>query len=285
MSKRMLIFGVVVLLLLAAVGGFAQSIAWRADLGSAIAEAKRTGRMMMVDVYTDWCGWCKKLDSDTYTDAKVIALSAGFIALKLNPEESADGARFISTYGVNGYPTILFVEADGTLENRVVGYLDAPSFSDAMAKTTRDAPKIRAYLAEFKSGKYANAQELLSMLVELGRTTDARAVFDTLRAAKSLAPSFQESIALAIAQSFLDDDRYDDALSYLKIVEDFDSRSDNSRDAYLMHSIVIFYAHGKTAGMDYLDGLLQSPKTPAAWKSHFRDLRDQMKAAKDPARS
>jgi thiol-disulfide isomerase/thioredoxin len=284
MSKRIL-FAVFPILVLSSLSGFAQGIAWRANLDSAVAEAKRSGKLMMVDVYTDWCGWCKKLDSETYTNATVIAKSAGFVPLKINPEKDADAARFVGAYGVNGYPTILFVEADGTLANKIVGYLDASSLLDAMSKTTAYTPKVKAQLAEFKSGTYGNARELLSMLVELGRIEDAKMVFDRLRAANTLERSLQESVALSIAQKLLDDDVYDGALTYLKIIEDLNSGSDNTRDAHLMHSMVIFYSKGKSAGMEYLDVLLRNPSTPAAWKSRLENLKNQMKAAKDPAGS
>jgi thiol:disulfide interchange protein len=95
----------------------AQGIAWQKDLASATAEARRTGKVMMIDVYTDWCGWCKKLDTDTYADAGVTKGAERFVALKLNPETSSSAGQFAAKYGVSGYPTILFVDGDGALVN------------------------------------------------------------------------------------------------------------------------------------------------------------------------
>src|SRR5271157_708148 len=64
---------------------------------------------------------------------------------------------------------ILFVEWDGTLVSRVEGYVDGPAFATAITKTTEDGPKVKTYLAEFKSGVYRNSQELVSMLLEMDR--------------------------------------------------------------------------------------------------------------------
>jgi uncharacterized protein YyaL (SSP411 family) len=36
-----------------------------------IAEAKKTGKKMMIDVYTNWCGWCMKMDKDTWADGGI----------------------------------------------------------------------------------------------------------------------------------------------------------------------------------------------------------------------
>jgi thioredoxin-related protein len=280
MSRRA-VLPVALLLFSLSVAGFAQSIAWRADLSSARAEARKTGKIMMIDVYTDWCGWCKKLDTDTYTDAKVIAGSSSFIPLKINPETSTDGAAFVKTFGVSGFPTILFVEADGTLTNKIVGYLDGASFSDAMTKTLSYAPKVKALLAEFNAGRYAKSPDLLSMLVDLGRVDEAKTVLDKLRSSGGLSNSVQESAAFSIADSYFGDDQYDGAITYLKIVEDINSGSDTTRQAYLMHAVAIYYTKGKTAGMGYLDALIANPKTPSGWKSDIQDLRDKMKAAKE----
>ena len=44
-------------------------------------------RPILIDLYTDWCGWCKVMDKKTYTNPKVIAyLQANFYAVKLNAE-------------------------------------------------------------------------------------------------------------------------------------------------------------------------------------------------------
>jgi thioredoxin-related protein len=259
----------------------AQGIGWGSDLGSATAEAKRTGKVIMVDVYTDWCGWCKRLDADTYTNARVIEGAKQFVALKLNPEKSDSEARFARKYGVSGYPTILFVEADGTLVNKVVGYVDAPAFAAVLTKTTEYGRKTKAYLAEFRSGAYRNSPELLSMLVELGRVEEAIPMFDTVQAGASLPAALRENVALAIARHYLESDHYERALKYVRVVEEVASGSDATRSALLMHAVVLFYTRGRQPAVDYLDRLCADPKTPAGWKDGFRNLADRMKGAEE----
>jgi len=45
-------------------------------------------KKVLVDVYTDWCGWCKKLDKGTFTDPEVVKyLNENFVMVKFNAEQ------------------------------------------------------------------------------------------------------------------------------------------------------------------------------------------------------
>ncbi|MBL7828691.1 MAG: DUF255 domain-containing protein [Saprospiraceae bacterium] len=50
-----------------------------------------TPKKMLVDVYTDWCGWCKKMDKSTFVDPMIVKyVSDNFYAVKFNAEQRAD---------------------------------------------------------------------------------------------------------------------------------------------------------------------------------------------------
>ncbi len=62
----------------------------------AIAANTKQPKMILVDVYTDWCGWCKKMDKETFTNPKVIAhLKQNFYAVKLNAENTQRKFEFM----------------------------------------------------------------------------------------------------------------------------------------------------------------------------------------------
>ncbi len=121
-------------------GANAYAISWKNDLSAALGEAKSSGKPVMVDFYTDWCGWCKKLDADTYADPNVKKLAEKFISVKVDADKSPDTAV---KYGVSGYPTIIFLDSSGTLVGRIIGYKGPEPFAKTMsavlAKTGKPA--------------------------------------------------------------------------------------------------------------------------------------------------
>jgi thioredoxin-related protein len=111
--------------------------AWR-PWNDALREAKTKGRPVLVDVYTNWCGWCRRMDRDVYARDDVRAyLDANFVAVKLDAE-AAEPARYegrahtsrslASRFRVTGYPTTVFLSASGGHLVNVPGYLPPERF-------------------------------------------------------------------------------------------------------------------------------------------------------------
>ncbi len=80
-------------------------------------------QLVLVDVYTDWCGWCKKLDQEVFADARVAEAARDLVAIRVDAEKG--GEKVAERYSVEGFPTILFVDGSGNVVKRVDGYVDA----------------------------------------------------------------------------------------------------------------------------------------------------------------
>ncbi len=126
-----------------------------------LKQAKLTGKKVLVDVYTDWCGWCKKMDANTYSDKSVSEyLEKNFVIIKLNAEGDGtityDGkkispAEFAQGMGVTGYPATLFMRSDGQPITLLPGYSEADMFIHVLsfiAENHYEKKKFQDYLAE-----------------------------------------------------------------------------------------------------------------------------------------
>jgi len=119
------------------------------SIEEAIQLASEEPRVLLIDVYTDWCGWCKRMDATTFSDPKVAAtMNKHFYPVKLDAEGKEDiviGERTfkfvpsgnrgyhemaaIVTKGRLSYPTISYVDAQGKVLQAAPGYKTAEQFS------------------------------------------------------------------------------------------------------------------------------------------------------------
>ncbi len=93
------------------------------DWNDAYVRAEKEQKVLMVHLYTDWCGWCKRMQRSTFTDPRVVALiNKEIIPVKINPERpgkyKVDGGRevdgrtlvrMLSNNQRSGYPTHFFL--------------------------------------------------------------------------------------------------------------------------------------------------------------------------------
>lgn len=119
------------------------------------AAAKAAGKKpkkIFVDIYTDWCGWCKKMDTETFEQVAIAAyLNEHFYPVKFNAEQKEtivfDNQTF--KYIENGqrgyhelavallagkmsYPTVVFISEEFQLLQRIPGYLNISDFDMIM---------------------------------------------------------------------------------------------------------------------------------------------------------
>jgi thiol:disulfide interchange protein len=137
-----IIFTATILGFLAVSAGAFAAVDWGHDYDAALVTAKKDKKLVMVDLYTDWCGWCKKLDKDTYSDKDVEAkLTKDFVAVKVNPEKNPRDAKLSHDFGTTGYPHIVFVDANGKKVSEIDGYLPAAKFLEQLNKISEKATK------------------------------------------------------------------------------------------------------------------------------------------------
>ena len=90
--------------------------------------ASDTNKIIMLDFYTPWWGACSRLDTDTFSDKRVIAFSqANFINLKINTDTDAGFELFKDFHGIS-LPTLLFINPKGNEIDRLIGYYDSDTY-------------------------------------------------------------------------------------------------------------------------------------------------------------
>ncbi len=104
---------------------------WYENLAEAEKVAKASGKLVMIDFYTDWCHWCKVLDAEVYPTKEFKEMGKYFIFCKIDAEKQESVA---APFNITGYPDIRFVKADGTQVHQILGYKPLNEFLEEMNK-------------------------------------------------------------------------------------------------------------------------------------------------------
>jgi thioredoxin-related protein len=151
-------------LLLLSNTGFAQekksdeSIQW-VNFEEAVENNSKTPKKIFVDMYTHWCGWCKRMDATTFIDPQVTAyINKHFYAVKFNaetkdsiffkgqyfnfkPEYKSNELAAILMNGQMSYPTSVYLDGESNLIGPVPGYLTAEQFLPVLRYFAEDIYK------------------------------------------------------------------------------------------------------------------------------------------------
>ncbi|MFY0626858.1 MAG: DUF255 domain-containing protein [Reichenbachiella sp.] len=118
----------------------------------AVALSDKKPKKIFIDIYTDWCGWCKKMDAATFEHPEIAKyLNKNYYPVKLDAEQKGDivfkdhtfkwqpsgrkGIHELAYSLLNGkmsYPTVVFMDEELRILSPVPGYLEVTVFDQIM---------------------------------------------------------------------------------------------------------------------------------------------------------
>jgi thioredoxin-related protein len=130
---------------------FAGEATWLTSLPEAADQASKENQLLLLDFTgSDWCGWCMKLEAETFSRPEFVEYAAKNLVLvqidfpthKQQADDLKQANRALKNkYGVNGFPTVLVIKPDGTVLWEQRGYLAGGprAMIDAVNKCRRSA--------------------------------------------------------------------------------------------------------------------------------------------------
>lgn len=170
---------------------FAQSsgIQWVSDLGwqDVKAKAKKENKFIFLDFFTTWCGPCKKMERETYTDSAVATfMNQKFVSVKIQMDRTVkdndevkrwykDAQRIGKDYAVAAYPSLVFLSPSGELVYKTTGYRDRRGMIQEATTALKPGQKYKdpwedyyVLLNEYESGtkNYKNMPRLFKRALD-----------------------------------------------------------------------------------------------------------------------
>ena len=101
---------------------------WLGSVDQAVSEARRTEKLILVDLYAEWCGWCKRLEQDVFSTATFHEFAEDYVLLRVDTEDGGEGTRLQEKYEAYSLPTTLVIDKDGVMIASIPGYSPAPRY-------------------------------------------------------------------------------------------------------------------------------------------------------------
>src|SRR2546425_8707448 len=107
------------------------TITWEREYEKAIERARAEKKLIIADMFTDWCALCKQMDAETFDEPRLVQkMAKEYVWLKLNTETEEDGLRLQKEFAILTYPTILVLDSRGEEVDRIDRFLAAAQFSE-----------------------------------------------------------------------------------------------------------------------------------------------------------
>ena len=159
---------------------------WTDDFEAAKKQAAAENKLLLVDFSgSDWCGWCKKLDREVFAkpeflegakkDFVLVMVDSPSDKSLLSEKAAAQNPKLVEKYDVHGFPTVLIMDADGTvLEN--TGYRDGgpEKYLEHLAEIKKSSAKLivlKHDIAGLSKGNPARLAKIDAAFADAGEDT------------------------------------------------------------------------------------------------------------------
>lgn len=103
---------------------------WHSSLSAALEEAAETDSYILVDLFADWCGWCKVLEEKVFSTAKFksFAKENKLVLLRVDTEDEGEGSGLQTRYQAYNLPTTLIIDSNFVNIGKISGFAPIDEF-------------------------------------------------------------------------------------------------------------------------------------------------------------
>lgn len=139
------------------------SVEWR-DFNTGIRLAQEQKKPVVMDFYAEWCGWCKKMEADVFEDGEVAdRLKKNYITIRIHTDADPGETirykshvltkqEFLMMLGVQGLPTVVFMDKDGNLITKIPGFINKGMFLALLAYIKDECYQKKVPFQDYMNG-------------------------------------------------------------------------------------------------------------------------------------
>jgi len=155
---------ILVLALLLVASQASAATTWKRSYADALKVAKAENKLIFVDLFADWCGWCHRFEADIVPTEVFQKATANMVMLRVDTEDRGEGAQLAKRYGVSRLPTFLILTPEETIAALIQGYAPADQF---VAKMNGEVSRYENFKRSLKAGGKQSPQDSLTLAREM----------------------------------------------------------------------------------------------------------------------
>ncbi|OHD63311.1 MAG: hypothetical protein A2176_00285 [Spirochaetes bacterium RBG_13_51_14] len=140
------------------------TVTWH-DFNGGLKLAVEKRKPVVMDFYAEWCGWCRKMEAEVFTDPEVASkLRDNYICIRLHTDKNFDEKikyknhiltkqEFAAMLGVQGLPTVVFLDREGNLITKIPGFINKSMFLPLLSYIQDECYMKKIPFQDYMEGK------------------------------------------------------------------------------------------------------------------------------------
>lgn len=191
----------------------AHAAPWITSLSAAQKASKEKKQLIFVDLFADWCGWCKRMEAEVFPSQAFQTATDKMVLLRLNTEDGADGSKISQQFSVTSLPTFLILTPDNMIAAMIRGYAPSKEFVESMKDSLAKYNDFQNRVAHEStiSSDYQKRLDLAREFTSRFGLKDSESRFRKLTSERGVPVDVRDQSYYELAVSQLLQNRMDDA--------------------------------------------------------------------------
>lgn len=174
MVRKISRFCLVALLFFALPAGATEPPRWLTNVDQALTLAAKEDRLILLDLYAEWCGWCKVLEKDVFSSEEFQDWAADFVLLRVDVDDGAGGSALQARFGAFSLPTTIVMDSHRVQVASVAGYARTAEFLGKLEADMAAHRSLLEYYERMREKPSADPVQLQKLAEELHARGDGR---------------------------------------------------------------------------------------------------------------
>lgn len=190
-------------------GGFIKSLTTAQKL------AKEKNRLIFVDLFAQWCGWCHRFEAEVVPSEAFQKATEKMVLLRLDTEDGGEGTKFARQFQVNSLPTFMILNPDLSVAAVIKGYAPPTQFVQMMNGALEKNAAFRKLVdQEPKLGKdYEKRLQIASEFRERQDFASSEPRLKKLISERGVPAAFRDQAYYELAQQYMQQKKTDQVIS------------------------------------------------------------------------